>query len=87
MRTRFRARARRLSAPRRHDHDSEAWTSAIAERLAPLTAEERRVVSLRCGLDRDGLPRTLEEVAALAARSREEVRDLEARAWEVLGRA
>ena len=70
MGRRARDRAIRLSAPRRHGHDSEAWTSVIAERLASLTAEERHVISLRLGLDRSGFPRTLEEVGALTALSR-----------------
>jgi RNA polymerase sigma factor (sigma-70 family) len=55
----------------------------VAEFLAPLTAREREVVTLRFGLDR-GEPRTLGEVGAHFELSRERIRQIEAKAMAKL---
>jgi RNA polymerase primary sigma factor len=63
---------------------------AVAERvrdaLDELDAKEREVVELRFGLDRDGDPRTLQEVGDRLGLSRERIRQIEARAKEKLRR-
>lgn len=69
----------------------EPWvtpaTMVTTARAAVMAAEEPPVFSLRYGLDRNGFARTLEEVGALTALSRQEVRDVEDRALGILGRA
>ncbi len=53
--------------------------AAIERVLAPLTERERKIVTLRFGLDR-GEPRTLEEVAAHFGLTRERIRQIEVHA-------
>ena len=55
----------------------------VAALLATLDERERRVISLRFGLDR-GEARTLEEVGAHFNLTRERIRQLEARALSKL---
>jgi RNA polymerase primary sigma factor len=55
--------------------------------LNELDAKEREVIELRFGLDRDGDPRTLQEVGDLLKLSRERIRQIESRAKEKLRRS
>ena len=55
--------------------------------LGELDEKEREVVELRFGLDRDGEPRTLQEVGDLLGLSRERIRQIESRAKEKLRRS
>jgi RNA polymerase sigma factor (sigma-70 family) len=55
--------------------------------LGELDAKEREVIELRFGLDRDGEPRTLQEVGDLLKLSRERIRQIESRAKEKLRRS
>jgi DNA-directed RNA polymerase sigma subunit (sigma70/sigma32) len=55
----------------------------VARLLTGLDARERRVITLRFGLDR-GEPRTLEEVGAFFDLTRERIRQIEARAMSKL---
>lgn len=55
--------------------------------LDELDQKERDVIELRFGLDRDGEPRTLQEVGDVLRLSRERVRQLESRAKEKLRRS
>jgi RNA polymerase primary sigma factor len=52
--------------------------------LDELEDKEREVVTLRFGLDRDGEPRTLQEIGELLDLSRERIRQIESRAKEKL---
>jgi|SRR5262245_16735649 len=52
--------------------------------LDELEDKEREVVTLRFGLDRDGEPRTLQEIGELLELSRERIRQIESRAKEKL---
>ena len=64
---------------------------AVAERvrvaLGELDPKEREVVELRFGLDRDGEPRTLQEVGDVLNLSRERIRQIESRAKDKLRRS
>lgn len=55
--------------------------------LGELDEKEREVIELRFGLDRDGDPRTLQEVGDALGLSRERIRQIEARAKEKLRRS
>jgi len=55
--------------------------------LGDLDEKEREVVELRFGLDRDGEPRTLQEVGDRLGLSRERIRQIESRAKEKLRRS
>jgi RNA polymerase primary sigma factor len=71
--------------------EEEMLHRAVAERvrvaLGELDAKEREVVELRFGLDRDGEPRTLQEVGDLLNLSRERIRQIESRAKDKLRRS
>jgi RNA polymerase primary sigma factor len=64
-----------------------AVVERVREALDELDDKEREVVSLRFGLDRDGEPRTLQEVGDALRLSRERIRQIEARAKEKLRRS
>jgi RNA polymerase primary sigma factor len=55
--------------------------------LGELDDKEREVIELRFGLDRDGDPRTLQEVGDALGLSRERIRQIESRAKEKLRRS
>jgi DNA-directed RNA polymerase, sigma subunit (sigma70/sigma32) len=57
----------------------------VAILLSALDERERRIISLRFGLDR-GEPRTLEEVGVYFNLTRERIRQIEARAMSKLRR-
>ena len=65
----------------------EAGVHRIREALDELEDKEREVVRLRFGLDRDGEPRTLQEVGDALGLSRERIRQIESRAKEKLRRS
>jgi RNA polymerase primary sigma factor len=65
----------------------QSVVSRVRDALDELEAREREVVSLRFGLDRDGEPRTLQEVGAMLNLSRERVRQIESLAKEKLRRS
>ena len=65
----------------------EAALGRIREALDELDDKEREVVSLRFGLDRDGEPRTLQEIGDALGLSRERIRQIETRAKEKLRRS
>ncbi|PYR60426.1 MAG: hypothetical protein DMF85_05075 [Acidobacteria bacterium] len=64
-----------------------AAVERIRAALDELDGKEREVVELRFGLDRDGEPRTLQEVGDALGLSRERIRQIEARAKEKLRRS
>ena len=64
-----------------------AAVERIRAALDELDGKEREVVELRFGLDRDGEPRTLQEVGDALGLSRERIRKIEARAKEKLRRS
>ncbi len=65
----------------------EAGVQRIREALDELEEKEREVETLRFGLDRDGEPRTLQEVGDALGLSRERIRQIESRAKEKLRRS
>jgi RNA polymerase primary sigma factor len=71
--------------------EEEMLHRAVAERVRVVRGElepnEREVVELRFGLDRDGEPRTLQEVGDVLSLSRERIRQIESRAKDKLRRS
>jgi RNA polymerase primary sigma factor len=65
----------------------EAAVERVRDALTELDDKEREVVTLRFGLDRDGEPRTLQEVGDALGLSRERIRQIESRAKEKLRRS
>lgn len=65
----------------------KAVSSRVRAALGELGAKEREVVRLRFGLDRDGEPRTLQEVGDTLGLSRERIRQIESRAKDKLRRS
>ena len=65
----------------------QAVTNRVRAALGELEARERDVVELRFGLDRDGEPRTLQEVGDTLGLSRERIRQIESRAKDKLRRS
>jgi RNA polymerase primary sigma factor len=65
----------------------EATVERVREALTELDEKEREVVTLRFGLDRDGEPRTLQEVGDALGLSRERIRQIESRAKDKLRRS
>jgi len=65
----------------------EAGVGRVRQALAELEDKEREVMTLRFGLDRDGEPRTLQEVGDTLGLSRERIRQIEARAKDKLRRS
>jgi RNA polymerase primary sigma factor len=59
----------------------------VREALHDLDEKEREVVTLRFGLDRDGEPRTLQEIGDVLGVSRERIRQIESRAKDKLRRS
>ena len=59
----------------------------VRHALAELDGREREVLRLRFGLDRDGDPRTLQEVGELLGLTRERIRQIESRAKDKLRRS
>ena len=65
----------------------EAGIERVRQALDELEDKEREVMTLRFGLDRDGEPRTLQEVGDTLGLSRERIRQIEARAKDKLRRS
>ncbi len=65
----------------------EAGIDRVRQALTELEEKEREVMMLRFGLDRDGDPRTLQEVGDMLGLSRERIRQIEARAKDKLRRS
>jgi len=65
----------------------EATVERVRDALTELDDKEREVVTLRFGLDRDGEPRTLQEVGDTLGLSRERIRQIESRAKDRLRRS
>jgi RNA polymerase primary sigma factor len=65
----------------------EAGVERVRQALAELEDKEQEVMTLRFGLDRDGEPRTLQEVGDTLGLSRERIRQIEARAKDKLRRS
>ncbi len=59
----------------------------VRHALGELEEREREVLALRFGLDRDGEPRTLQEVGDRLGLTRERIRQIEARAKEKMRRS
>lgn len=70
-----------------HELIHRAAAERIREALDDLDEKEREVVTLRFGLDRDGEPRTLQEIGDALGVSRERIRQIEARAKDKLRRS
>src|SRR5690348_722239 len=64
-----------------------AGVHRVRQALDELDDKQREVMTLRFGLDRDGEPRTLQEVGDRLGLSRERIRQIEARAKEKLRRS
>jgi RNA polymerase primary sigma factor len=59
----------------------------VRHALAELDEREREVLELRFGLDREGEPRTLQEIGELLGLTRERIRQIESRAKDKLRRS
>ena len=59
----------------------------VRHALGELEGREREVLTLRFGLDRDGDPRTLQEVGEMIGLTRERIRQIESRAKDKLRRS
>jgi len=70
-----------------HELIHRAAAARVREALHDLDDKEREVVTLRFGLDRDGEPRTLQEIGDALGVSRERIRQIESRAKEKLRRS
>ena len=70
-----------------HELIHRAAAERVREALHDLDDKEREVVTLRFGLDRDGEPRTLQEIGDALGVSRERIRQIEARAKDKLRRS
>lgn len=75
------------SEPFEEDLVRQSLAAHVREALTELDDKERAVVELRFGLDRDGEPRTLQEIGDALKLSRERIRQIEARAKERLRRS
>jgi RNA polymerase primary sigma factor len=65
----------------------ERLDAGVRGALDELDEKEREVIERRFGLDRDGEPRTLQEVGDALGLSRERIRQIESKAKEKLGRS
>jgi len=79
---------RRAQTPARQDLSAEPESTRLLrekmdEVMAPLNPKERAILELRFGL-RDNRPHTLEEVGTLFGISRQEIRQIEAKALKKL---
>jgi RNA polymerase primary sigma factor len=70
-----------------HELIHRAAATRVREALHDLDEKEREVVTLRFGLDRDGEPRTLQEIGDVLGVSRERIRQIESRAKDKLRRS
>jgi RNA polymerase primary sigma factor len=70
-----------------HELIHRAAVDRVRDALHELDDKEREIVTLRFGLDRDGEPRTLQEIGDALGISRERVRQIESRAKEKLRRS
>jgi RNA polymerase primary sigma factor len=70
-----------------HELIHRAAASRVRQALHDLDDKEREIVTLRFGLDRDGEPRTLQEIGDALGVSRERVRQIESRAKDKLRRS
>ena len=70
-----------------HELIHRAAAARVREALHDLDDKEREVVTLRFGLDRDGEPRTLQEIGRALGVSRERIRQIESRAKDKLRRS
>lgn len=64
-----------------------AISTRVRAALGELDQREREVMELRFGLDREGEPRTLQEVGDMLSLTRERIRQIESRAKEKLRRS
>jgi RNA polymerase primary sigma factor len=65
----------------------ERLHAGVRGALGELDGKEREVIELRFGLDRDGEPRTLQEVGDALGLSRERIRQIESKAKDKLRRS
>jgi RNA polymerase sigma factor (sigma-70 family) len=70
-----------------HELIHRAAASRVRQALHDLDDKEREIVTLRFGLDRDGEPRTLQEIGDAHGVSRERVRQIQSRAKDKLRRS
>lgn len=76
-----------LVPPADEDLIHQSAVERVREALGELDEKEREIVSLRFGFDRDGEPRTLQEIGDALGLSRERIRQIEARAKDKLRRS